>query len=365
MNRFAALLAIVCVVAMSVNPVPPARTALADDACQSPGSLCAMLNLTPDLLNDPSGSYNHLYYDNYTDHLSRFDFTPPTTFEGQGWTNFVAISFDLSGAGQFLPYLTFWEEQMGYSPFLIDQVIEYGRMPDSLTLLRGRFDRSSVESWWSQSGYTPTTVNGAEIWKLRGDHEQDVLNRPLLGSSRYNYAVFVREDVIAYSTTAMGINATVQTAAGLAPALASNSTIVQLLAHVPPDLASAMLGSGESFANSSAWTIFGVSPGNPVRTDSGTGTPEPIPADTPLKRAYAALLYGPGVDLNQTAAAISNTFLSGSVARAERPYTDFFQDLNVTVDSQASVVAVNYAPLIENRSNLFSFLIARDLGFLV
>lgn len=366
MKRFAAMLAIVCVVAMSVNPLPAARTAFADDACHDAGSLCAMLSLLPDLLNDPSGSYNQVYYDNYAEHLRRFGFTAPTTFEGQDWDNFEAVSYDLVGAGDFLDYIYSWEEQMGYSPFLVDQAIAFENLPDSLRLLRGRFDRSSIESWWSQNGYRPSTVNGTVIWKRGGDYELD-LRAGLLGTSRYNYAIFVRDDVIAYSSTAMGINATLQTAGGFAPALAANGTIVQLLANVPPDLASAVLGSGEVFANSSAWTMFGITPGGPPRTNRRTGTPGPIPADTPLKQAYAALLYEPGVDLNQKANAISSTFLSGSVARAEKEksYTDYFQDLNVTVDSQNHVVAVNYAPKPNNPSNLFSFLLDRDLGFLV
>ena len=364
-KRFIAMLATVCVVVTSVISFPTARTASADDACQNDGSLCAMLNLLPDLLNDPSGSYDQVYYDNYAEHLRHFGFTAPTSFDDQNWGNFMTVSFDFAGAGGYLQYIKFWEEQMGYSPFLIDQVIAFQHLPDSITLLRGRFDRSAIESFWSQSGYMPNSVNGVVIWKLRGDYELNVRDRPLRDFATYNYAIFVRDNVIPYSSTAVGINATLQAASGLAPTLAANGAIAQLLAHVPPDLASAMIGSGAQFNNSSSWMLFGVTPGVPLRNSLRTGIPVAVPADTPLKRAYAALLYAPGVDLNQTAAAISSGFLSGNSVRTEKPYTDYFQDLNVTVDSQHQVVAVNFAPRPDYPSVLFTFLRSGDLGFLV
>jgi hypothetical protein len=365
MKRVSNILAIVCLLAISVGPAPIARNAFADDACKHDGSLCGMLKLLPDLLGDPSGAYDRLVYDNYAEHLQHFGFTTPTSFDGEGWENFKAISYDLVGAGAYLQYVNFWEERMGYSPFLIDQVIEYGTEPDSLTLLRGRFEQSSVESSWEQIGYTPTTINGTVVWKLRGDYEHDVMVRPLRDSARYNYATFVQDDVIAYSSTAMGIQATIQASGGSAPALAENVTVVQLLANVPSELASAALGPGEDFGSSSTWLLFGIIPGGPGRTDPRTGEPGPIPADAPLKQAHAALLYGPDVDLEQTANVISSTFLSGDVARAKQPYTDFFQDLNVAVDASNPVVAVQYTPNIDTPSNLFSFLRAHDLGFLI
>ncbi|MGB3305512.1 MAG: hypothetical protein WBA63_04945 [Thermomicrobiales bacterium] len=365
MKPFIALLVIVCVIATSVLPLPAGRTAAADEPCPDDGSLCAMLGLLPDLLNDPSGSYDQVYYDNYAEHLRRFGFTTPTSFEGEAWDHFVAASFDFAGAGDYLRHVTFWEQQMGYSPFSIEHVIALQHLPGSITLLRGRFDRSSVEAFWSASGYTANTVNGVVFWKLRGDNEQNVLDRPLRDSPRYNYAIFVRENVIAYSSTALGINATVQAASGRAPTLATNEAVAPLLAHVPTELASAVLGRGAQFGSSSTWMMFGVTPGGPARTNPRTGTPVSIPADTPLRHAYAALLYGPGVDVTQTATAISSAFLSGNSARTERPYTEYFQELNVTADAPNQVVAVDYASQPTNQAGLFAFLLNDDLGFLI
>ena len=365
MKPFIALLVIVCVVATSVLPLPVERTAAADESCPDDGSLCAMLTLLPDLLNDPSGSYDQVYYDNYAEHLRRFGFTAPTSFEGEDWDRFVAASFDFAGAGDHLQFVKYWEQQMGYSPFLIDQVIALQHLPGSITLLRGRFDRPSVEAFWSASGYTPNTVNGEVFWKLRGDNQQNLRQAPLLSSPRYNYAIFVRENVIAYSSTALGINATVQAASGHAPTLATNEAVAPLLAHVPNDLASAVLGRGAQFGSASTWMMFGVTPGGPARTNPRTGTPVSLPADTPLRHAYAALLYGPGVDVEQRATAISSAFLSGNVGTTERPYTEFFQDLSVTVDAHHQVVAVDYASQPTNQAGLFSFLLNDDLGFLM
>jgi len=363
---FIALLVIVCVVATGVLSLPAGRTAAADESCPDDGSLCAMLSLLPDLLNDPSGPYDQVYYDNYAEHLRRLGFTAPTSFEGEDWDNFRAASFDFAGAGDHLQFFTFWEQQMGYSPFLIDQVIALQHLPGSITLLRGRFDRPSVEAFWSASGYTPNTVNGEVFWKLRGDNQQNLRQAPLLSSPRYNYAIFVRENVIAYSSTALGINATVQAASGHAPTVAANGAVAPLLAHVPIDLASAVLGRGAQFGSASTWMMFGVTPGGPARTNPRTGTPVvSLPADTPLRHAYAALLYAPGVDVDQTATAITSTFLSGSSRRTERPYTEYFQDLSVTVDAPNQVVAVDYASQPTNQADLFSFLLNGDLGFLV
>jgi hypothetical protein len=367
-KRFSVILVVACLVVGSFTPHFAGRAASANDACETDGSLCAMLNLLPDLLNDPSGSYDQVYYDNYAEHLRRFGFTAPTTFEGEDWDNFRTASYFFTRAGSdiFLSYQNWWEEQMGYSPFLIDQRIAFEHLPYSITLFRGRFDRSSVESFWSQTGYKPNEVNGTVIWKLRGDLESKLIEKPFRDLPTFNYAIFVRDDVIAYSSTAMGINATFQTVSGSAPSLAANTAIEQLLANVPSDLASAVLGSGGTFANSSTWTLFGITPGGPATKDLRTGEPRPIPADTPLKRAYAALLYGPGVDLNQKANEISSTFLSGSFGEKEKkPYTDYFQDLNVIVDSQNQVVAVDFAPQPDSPISPFAFLFNGDLGFLV
>ena len=361
-----AMLIIACVIATSVLPLPVERTASADDTCQDDGSLCAMLNLLPDLLNEPSGSYDQVYYDNYAEHLRRFGFPAPRSLSGQDWDHFVSASFDFVGAGDHLQFVKAWEQQMGYAPFLIDQVIALQHLPGSITLLRGRFDRPSVEAFWSESGYTPNTVNGVVFWKLRGDNEYDMRQHPLLDFPRYNYATFVRENVIAYSSMALGINATFQAASGHAPTLAANDAVAQLLAHVPTDLASAILGPGAQFGSASTWMVFGVTPGGPARMNPRTGTPEvSLPADTPLKRAYAALLYAPGVDVNETADAISSAFLSGNSGQTEQPYTEYFQELNVTVDAPNHVVAVSYAPQPTNQASLFLFLLYRDLGFLV
>jgi hypothetical protein len=287
-----------------------------------------------------------------------------------------------------------WHALLGFNLWDIDQSLDAGAPPSTLTLLRGRFDASAIRTAWSNQGYRQLDVDGITVASLHEDASFDVSSE--LGRyafARFNNAAILPDGTLAYAPTLDEMRGLIAVAKGTAPSLGDRPDVAALVGAIGTPLASATLLAGTALQGTpdalleagAAGTpdvgavasqvaeyarmppilmaLLGVTPGGPLSQSTGQdATPQP---DIPPARFEIALLF-PNQDAAQTAAQVATDRLgTARLASADRPLTDFFSSWQAQVlpDAPVLVLELDFAPGIQP-AVWAQMLFRRDLVFL-
>lgn len=280
---------------------------------------------------------------------------------------------------------------IGFDLTDVDQTLEVGAPPEMLTILRGRFDQSALETAWTALGYELLDVGGVRVASLFPTPEIDFENdfqRIVL--SRLNNAALLEDGTLLYASSVEIIMAALATAAGEAPSLADRVDIAALLDTAPETFASAALVTGvalagitdlpgvddeveeevmESQAGESeamppiSLALLGFTPGGPLfARGRDEATPEPFPKELRATILIYALMTTPGTAADAVEVAVDRLANAESMMTRQR-YADFFEDWDGEAVGDGQVMRLELIPARPPRI-IWQLLFARDLGFL-
>jgi hypothetical protein len=215
-------------------------------------------------------------------------------------------------------------------------------------------------------GYLEISADGATIWKLRDDYENNLREGGATAKLNHrNYAAFVRPDVIVFTSNLAAITSVVGTSGKLLRSLSERPELAELVASVGPDVASAWAVSGASIGSTGSLALLALTPGGPMPEESLSGTPLAwAPADD--MRARIAIKYPEGTDVEGVATEIAGNLESLSSSYYQIPFQEIFAERNVIADPVQSVVLIELTSGEGFRPGITVDMLFRlDLGFLV
>ena len=273
----------------------------------------------------------------------------------------------------------------------IDQTVEFGTPPASVTIVRGRFVHAAVEAAWDANGYKRLDVAGISVASLFEDAQIDMqseLGRIVL--ARMNNVAFIAEDTLAYASTLPLLTEILDTAAGTKASLTQRVDIAALLQAAELNLASAILFSGASLSISSmvspdlitepdafemllasltepamppvASGLIGMTPGGPTILPSGA---EPPVLDLPPATLVLQLLMlSPGT-ADAAVETVDARLRTLSSTVSQQPYANLFASWELQSSDDGSVLTILLTLVEDTSIGIWSrMLFARDLLFL-
>jgi hypothetical protein len=288
-----------------------------------------------------------------------------------------------------------WRETFGFDVFQIDQSLVVGEPPNLITILRGRFDQSEVESTLKKSGYKSVDVGGLQGYSLYDEPVIDLKNKVAqLTLGKFNNAGFLPDGTLVFAGYLDTIRQVVAVSKGEAPSLASRVDISALVQAMPRALASAILIPGSSLSLMGAlvdpripaekmqalmdqvkqlgemppvsMALFGISPGGPLM-QLGGGTPEASPTAAAVEPAVF------DIGLLTLTPAQARTAEQTVVARVQaldsqvslRPYRDLFTGVQPAGPANLPIAVLELTLSDQVSPRIWTQLIqTRDLLFL-
>lgn len=95
-----------------------------------------------------------------------------------------------------------WSITFGFDLSQIDSALTVGQPPETITIVRGRFDRAALIAAWEQSGYTEVPANQPETTVYSLAEEPEVMFDSLVGRlalASLNNAVILADGTLAFS----------------------------------------------------------------------------------------------------------------------------------------------------------------------
>ncbi len=322
------VLLLVLLLAITVAPAQASQDASATPVIEASGRerLVAMLGQLPTmpLFDIEQGEVATISYVNHAAQLAAVGVEPVTSYEDPAydrWFQAVRGMPPVIWASDLLiePET---ETTFGFTPFQVDQSVEYHLGDVRVTVLRGRFDEERVETAFLRSGYQPVTVDGMDFLSIANDGEIN-FDSPigLTVAGGMENAAFLADGSLVFSSTRDSMRATLEVAAGGVPTLADQEDMAPLLNAIEPDLVAAWITSGLDFAISDPFAelapldatsgaaalptreaergempsittvLLGMTAGGPLPgLGSPDALPEPPPPGMPLARLQIGLL---------------------------------------------------------------------------
>jgi len=254
-SRQATSTATVTPTATSTATVTPSPTVtIATPAVAQPtGSLTELLGYAPDRLSNDDIPLP--FVAGYADIAGWTDaqgLTMPTGLDDPGlvvWERSLqALSLPTSLETRGTEEL--WQETYGFDLTRVDQVLMVGAAPDSILIMRGRFDERTLLDAWASSGYQAVQVEGVTIWSLWPGDEIALTapaSRPALGS--LNNIVLLPDGTLVAAAKLSQLKAVLRVVNGDADSLAEQDDVQDLLALDAVDaLLSAVIEKGDFLA---------------------------------------------------------------------------------------------------------------------
>jgi hypothetical protein len=373
----------------------PARAQEATPAPAAPGSLAAMLQLAPDLTSSGETPVQLANYADFAAQTAVSGLPLPTSVDDPNYAPWAFAMAPLATGATLFQYAQAadWRSLLGFNLWEIDQILEAGEPPATVTLLRGRFDETAIRAAWTNQGYRIVDVDGVTVASLHEDASFDIktdLGR--FAFARYNNAALLPDGYLVYTPTLDEMRAVLAAAKGTGPSLGDRIDVAAVVGAIEKPLASAILleGSGLQmvpalFGPNDSGTpvadvvatqmaeaakmppivmaLLGVTPGGPLfRPQSESATPQP---DIPPAQFEIAVLL-PTHDAAETAAQVATERLeTGTSLATGQPLTAYFAswDAQVPPDSPVMVLELDFAPGVQPRIWV-QMIFRRDLVFL-
>ena len=246
----ALLLALVVAASSPASAAPspgllePAATAWIDDDA---GSLAAMLARLPDVPLTGDGAM--VTYANAARQAAALGISPPAGVDDgaaqEAWLSAVGqLLFSQSTALQWAN--PDWRAAFGFDLYQVDQAVEYGAPPLSVTVLRGRFDPAELRAAWSRGGYAPLDLGAGEAYAVRDDFAVDITDPgSRMALAHLNVAALANDGSLIFGSTRGIVSHALAATAGQGPSFAARPEIARLLRAAPADLVTAFLIHGD------------------------------------------------------------------------------------------------------------------------
>jgi hypothetical protein len=277
-------------------------------------------------------------------------------------------------------------DAIGFQPWGVDQTLEVGKPPDTLTLFRGAFDEGRLEAAWAASGYERReTEAGDLVWSLNEANDVD-FEHPIgraVFSAFNNLAVRDGEVLLGAATMTMLEDAIATRRSGEG-SLAFDPDLTTALQTMPATMVSAIAAgpvlsaarSGgdwdairASLADSDATVgpmpsnlgiVLGVTAGavyieEDVREDLPFDAPDPAAGEG---LALIRLRLGSAEDAEQAIEVVEYRWGRMSSLRYQVPYADVMEIVSAT--ALGSIAAFNFIQL-RGAHSWMSLLPNRDL----
>ncbi|MGI8484348.1 MAG: hypothetical protein ACR2OU_08795 [Thermomicrobiales bacterium] len=229
----------------------PASPATRGKAVPRAGSLLDMLQYAPDRLADDSLPLPFVAsYADVAGWMTQQGVASPTSLNDP---NLAAWERELGALALPTSLATrgteaIWQTTYGFDLTQVDQVLTIGQAPDSVTILKGRFNVDVLRNAWAGSGYQPVKVEGMTIWSLFPQDRIDLsapASRPALGS--LNNIVLLDDGTLVAAAKLSRLQSVLKVRNGDNSSLADNSDVQRLLSplSVSDTLISAEIAKGD------------------------------------------------------------------------------------------------------------------------
>lgn len=372
--------------AQNATPIPSATTPLSD-----------LLQVAPDVLSGDNPVQAQIA--DYADIAAQAELVgrpKPTSIDDEA---FIPWVFGIAALILPQPLINFsrvadWKTLLGFDLWDLEQTLEAGEPPATVTLLRGDFDQDAIRAAWTAQGYKMLEIDGLPVASLHEDGSFDFDSEiGRYAFARFNNAVLLPDGTLAYAPTLDGLRAVIATAKGTAPSLGDRLDVAALVAAIETPLASALLLTGPSLQTSPvdptsllegtpdidaiatsmaeiarmppiAMALLGITPGGKLSQPSAAGpTPEP---DLPPAKFEISLLVAGGVASAETAVQVALDRLATMTStQTGHPFGELFAAWEGhTVPGQpVAVLEITFAPDVP--AGMWTRLIfARDTPFL-
>jgi hypothetical protein len=364
----------------------------------APGALAAMLARLP--ANPPrleSPETARLYYADVAAQLAAVGIAAPDATNAAGVDRWLQAVYWLAlppSLSRWTHPNVGWRDLFGFDPYQVDQSCAIEAAPFGLTLLRGRFDPAELRAAWARSGYAPLDVDGTTIASL-GD-EVDLGSPSFrLAFGAMNHAAVLADGTVVFTRWEETMRAVLAVERGRAAAATSRVDVAALLPNLWPDLASAVLVSGQELVGEPldiaallgtpnpdpdalatqmasaeadfrrmppiATALLGSTTGGPLGPVRVNGTPEPPAPGIPTARMVVALVTGSS-PAAQTAASVVEERLATGATQDGQSYAALFPEHTVHAVAGEPIVLVELVLGPEARPDVLLRLLGnRDL----
>lgn len=390
-------LAVVCgLIGVLVGAAVPAsaRAQEATPTAAASGSLAAMLRLVPDVVS--GAAQPPVQIASYADLAAQTAATGVPLPTSKDDPNFAPWAFALSPLMVPDPLFTNamvadWHTLLGIDLWQIDQALQVGEPPSTLTFLRGRFDATAIRAAWASQGYKMLQVDGIAVASLHEDASFDLstdLGR--LAFTHFNNAAILPDGTLAYAPTLDAMRAIIAVVHGSASSLADRVDVAALVRAITKPLASALLMAGTALQVDVAgallaatpdvgamktqvaevarmppilMALLGVTAGGPLAQPPG-GVATPRAGIPPARFEIAVLL--PDHAAAETAAKVATERLATGASLATRqPLTHYFASWNARALPNSPVAVLELEFAMEVQPRIWAQMIyQRDLVFL-
>lgn len=273
-----------------------------------------------------------------------------------------------------------YAKTFGFSPFQIDQGLQVGDPPDTITLLRGSWTPEDLIAAWKASRYQEVTTPAGTVWSWADGPKMD----PASPVSRYglgalNNSAFLPDGTVAFASSIKTVTQVLRTAAGSEAALAGDARIAGLVAASPAALVSAIILPGTSLRQS-------IDPAALIGTTSVSAAATEIAREQEAERQAAGAMPEPSFGLlgvtggTKPRVVVRLAVKSGAFAdraakviawRADhatslvtrQPYSDLLTLVSAEGQADPPIAKADFAPVLPGYANLWIKMIyTRDLG---
>jgi hypothetical protein len=138
-----------------------------------------------------------------------------------------------------------WRAVFGFDLLQVDQALTLGEPPNTVAIMRGRFDEDAISSALTTARYQPVNSPDAVIYSLdpepRVDFDSEIGQ---LALARMNNVAILPDGTLICAPSLALVQSVISVAAGTVPSLASRQEIQTLLRAQSEPLASALLVTG-------------------------------------------------------------------------------------------------------------------------
>ncbi len=371
-------------------------------ATDEPGSLPAMLARVPASMVDPAALEGD--FGSYADIAAQLDAVGvprPTGADREELGDSISATSGLAlpSALQQHAVNEQWRETFGFDIFQVDQSLLVGQPPNTVMFLRGNFDEAELRAAWARSGYEEIEVDDTVVASVAEEPEVD-LNSPVgrLALGSMNNAVILTDGTLVFAGSLESIEAILDVEADDAPSLAEQSSMSNLLAATPEDLATALLVPGEALRGTETanliiggltdeeldavatriategdqtdimppirLALIGITPGGPLATSDAGDTGGQNSLEQPEARIEITLLLANRSAAEQAAAVVLSRLAQGTSNATGAPYADFYPERDAVPSSEEPVLLVTLETNGRPVRVIFEMYYRRDLGFL-
>jgi hypothetical protein len=262
-------------------------------------------------------------------------------------TGNAAMPSHFSGLGRYFdPHL--WSSQLGFHPGQVDADIQFGKPPNDVEAVRGRFDANAIDGAIDREMspirklLTKTSREGATLYSWDEDNKQDLQNRSVLRPLGRGERLAVKGDTLFWAHATPPVNDAIDAAAGKKPSLADVDDVKTLLAGLTKHAPYTVLLSNEALTPD-AMDVIGRDP-SIVREARDASFKEALRPYTMLGIGYGqdgegpfnvlVLLHASDALAQENVARLTAKIENGRSAQTQKPWKELITKYEVRAEGR-------------------------------